>query len=126
MSNIEVIAMRRVSAGSIRAFLDLRLGDEQRHVVIRDCKIVESAGKPAWLAMPSTKSGNRWVAVCELSKELRKRVEAIALTEWRNQGAADSARFEGPGAPVLAAAGRGAAPLTVEPIPEDGDPECPF
>jgi DNA-binding cell septation regulator SpoVG len=69
--------------GSLKAFATVRLGA----IVIHDFRIIQQAGKDAWVSPPQkevNKDGARkWFPIVELSDELRKIVEFKILEAWR-------------------------------------------
>ena len=54
---IEALAIRHLvdGKGAVRAFIDIRIGG----ITLKGCKIVEQAGRRAWLAPPATKTKSR-------------------------------------------------------------------
>jgi DNA-binding cell septation regulator SpoVG len=77
---LEILALRRVEGqGTVRAFVDLRLGG----VTIRGCKIIQQDDQRAWLGMPATKLTHGWSNVVEItSKDLRRRMTDVVLAAW--------------------------------------------
>jgi DNA-binding cell septation regulator SpoVG len=70
-AGIEVLEVRRVDAGNLRAFAKIKLGC----VVIHGCRIVQQPGQKAWVALPQTParkkadgSGAGWFPVVEITR----------------------------------------------------------
>jgi DNA-binding cell septation regulator SpoVG len=78
---IEVLSIKPLdSGGTVKAFVDIRVGA----VEIHGCKIVQQDGQRPWVAMPSTKSGERWFNVVEItSKDLKQRITDVVLEAWQ-------------------------------------------
>jgi DNA-binding cell septation regulator SpoVG len=100
---IEVLRIHRLhGGGSVKAFVDLRLGG----LSIFGAKIVQQEGQRAWVGMPSQKSADgKWRLIVAVdSKPLRERISAVVLDAWgrhevqvippkaRGQGAWDAVR----------------------------------
>jgi DNA-binding cell septation regulator SpoVG len=81
-ATIEVLEIRKVDTGNVRAFVKLRLGG----LVIHGVKVVQQDGQKAWVALPQTKSGERWFPVVECtSKDLKQRITDVVLAAWQRQ-----------------------------------------
>jgi DNA-binding cell septation regulator SpoVG len=127
---IEVLEVRAVDRGNLRAFAKVRLGA----VVIHGLRVIRQPGQKAWCALPQIPgrakadgSGAGWYPVIEIvNRDLLDRVCAAVLEAWeaktaqiipppksRGQQAWDSARA----ATAEALAGE---------FPEDGDQGDPF
>jgi DNA-binding cell septation regulator SpoVG len=96
---IEVLTICKLDgSSSVMDFVDLRLGG----VILKGDKIIQQEGERAALAMPSIKTDRAWQNVIEItSKELRRRITAVALAEWQAQPKAK---------PAYAGSGREAPP----------------
>jgi hypothetical protein len=87
---IEVLDVHRVeNAGSVRAFISLRIGG----ITIHGCKIVQQPDQKPWLAMPDwqwteTDGKTRYSAVVELTPSLKQRVSNAVLAGWESHGRA--------------------------------------
>ena len=85
LNTIEAITVLRITpvnnAGSLRAFAVVRVGDFE----ISDCRVIQQKGQRAYLAWPQRQSGGQWYPVIKTTPELRERVQALVLAEWRNQ-----------------------------------------
>jgi hypothetical protein len=83
MDNIEVLELRPVKKGNLRAFATLAI----RGIVIRDCRIVQQPGQPAWVSPPQQSyevgGEKKWRTIVEFPRELRKPIEAAVLRAWQ-------------------------------------------
>lgn len=80
---IEVIAIRPVPNGNLRAFVSVRVGD----ITIHDCRIVQQPGQRPWVSLPqqeyTTRDGERkFSTVIELTEPLRREVSRAVLAAW--------------------------------------------
>ena len=92
---IEVVAVRPIDKGNLRAFVSVRLGG----VTIHDCRVIQQQGQAAWVSMPqreyTDKQGQKkYSAIVELSEALKKSVSALVLQSWE-QGSSGRAGDEG-------------------------------
>jgi DNA-binding cell septation regulator SpoVG len=80
---IEVLEVRPVTAGNVRAFCKVRLGA----VVIHGCKVVQQPNQRAWVALPQQQSKDgKWFPVVEITSEsLLERVRAAVLEAWEGR-----------------------------------------
>lgn len=80
--NIEVIRIKRMNAGNLRALAELRVGD----ITICDCRIIQQPGQQAFVSGPQKKVNDRWFPLVKMSKPLRDEVENLVLAEAREEG----------------------------------------
>lgn len=83
MDKIEVLELRAVQRGNLKALASVRLGD----IVIHDFRVVQQPGQRAWVGEPAasweTETGGRaYRLVVELPKPLRKEIERAVLDAW--------------------------------------------
>jgi DNA-binding cell septation regulator SpoVG len=115
---IEVLAIRRLDGkGSVKAFVDLRLGG----VTIMGAKIVQQPDQRAWLAMPSVKTERAWQNVVELSKPLREKATEAVLAAWATHQPRDLP-IRGGRQAHEATEERADAWMRRQPLPKSGDP----
>lgn len=82
---ISVEKIRKVGAGNLRAFADVKIGD----IVIRDFRIIQQPNQKPWVSSPQRtyKSENgemRYANTIELSNELKTKVQLAVLTAFDN------------------------------------------
>jgi DNA-binding cell septation regulator SpoVG len=83
---IEVLEIRTIDRGNLRAFAKLRLGS----VVIHGCRVIQQPGQKAWVALPQIPgrakadgSGAGWFPVIEIvNRDLLDRVRSAVLEAW--------------------------------------------
>ena len=74
---IEVVRMHRLDgAGSVKAFVDIRVGG----ITIKGAKIIQQPDRRAWLGMPAVKTERAWHNVVEItSAKLRQAITEVVL-----------------------------------------------
>jgi DNA-binding cell septation regulator SpoVG len=80
---VRVLAIRphrSTKPTSVRAFVDVRIGDLLR---IKGISIIVRDGEPPWLGMPSSKTNHGWLNVIELGPDLRRRMTEVVLEVWQ-------------------------------------------
>lgn len=85
IKRIEVVALRPMDRGNLKAFVSVRLGG----VTIHDCRIVQQSGQRAWVSMPQREYADaegqkKYSAVVELSDALKKVVADLILHTWEH------------------------------------------
>jgi DNA-binding cell septation regulator SpoVG len=86
-NKIEILSITRVAdRGSLRAFLNIRLGD----LIINDCRIIQETGKRAWFSLPfltyKTQYGTtQYKSLVQILNEKRKNeISHVAIYAWEN------------------------------------------
>jgi DNA-binding cell septation regulator SpoVG len=88
-AKIQVIAIRFIDKGAVRAIADVGLGSS---LTIREFKVIQQSGQRAWVSPPSrewkgTDGKRHFTPLVELLGSLRKRVEQAVLEAWeRSEG----------------------------------------
>jgi DNA-binding cell septation regulator SpoVG len=83
---IEVVGITPLAAGgNLKAFVSIRLGA----MTIHGLRIIQQAGKPAWVALPQREAEQdgkkRYFPIVEIdSRALRAAIEEKALAAWHN------------------------------------------
>ena len=82
-ARIEVLALKPLTKGPLRAFVSVRLGG----VTIHDFRIVQQEGQAAWVSCPQREytdqtGKKKYSAVVELTDSLKKEVDQIVLAYW--------------------------------------------
>jgi DNA-binding cell septation regulator SpoVG len=84
---VEVLEVRRVDAGSLKAFAKVKLGC----IVLHGCRVVQQDGQKAWVALPQTPlrkradgSGGGWMAVVEITnRQVMDQLRDAVLEAWQ-------------------------------------------
>jgi DNA-binding cell septation regulator SpoVG len=86
MENVEIIDIKPLDAGNIRALVSIRLFGV---VVIYGAKIIQQPGQKAWLALPSREfisdGQKRYSPVVEITGPLKDAVWRAVLASWQQQ-----------------------------------------
>jgi len=86
-NNIEILSIKPSnSAGSIRAFVDIRID----RLIVRNCKVIQQAGQRAWVAPPSqeymTKAGTKkYTNIIEMDEPFQRELSRIVLAAWESE-----------------------------------------
>jgi len=84
-AEIEVIGIRRVDRGRLRAFADVQLGD----LILRDFVILDGPSKRAFVAVPRrmwVNGGQRYFApLIDFRNGMRNKVETAILLRWNQE-----------------------------------------
>ena len=85
----QVIAIRHIDKGTVRAIADVGLGPS---LTLKEFKVIQQTGQRAWVSPPSrewqsTDGKRHFTLLVELTGSLRKRVEQAVLEAWeRSEG----------------------------------------
>lgn len=83
LPRIEVIEIRPVKSGSLRAFAYVRIGD----LFIKSFKIVQKPGHAPFVTPPQIKSGDSYFPLLSFaSNELKHKVSKTILVAWCKAG----------------------------------------
>jgi hypothetical protein len=90
-SKIEVLAIKPINKGPLRAVCSVRLGG----VTIHDFKVVKQEGKAAWVSEPSreyvgTDGKKKYFPMVELNDTLKREVTRLILGAWVTHAAAEA------------------------------------
>lgn len=85
--NIQVIEVKPVNQGNLKAFVSIQLED----IVFHDFRIIQQAGQRAWVSVPQSSWKNQNGKTCykplvELPASLKEQVSKTVLDEWGNYG----------------------------------------
>ena len=81
---IEVVHIKRVNAGSLRAFVAVNIHE----VIIKDFRVVQQEGQAPWVSVPQveyTRNGERrFKPLIQLPVDLKKEVSQLVLKAYRD------------------------------------------
>ena len=85
-AKIEVVAMKAVNKGALRAMVSVRLGG----AILHDFKVIKQEGQAAWVAEPSQEytdkqGAKKYRRTIELNESLKERVTAVVLDAWEKE-----------------------------------------
>ncbi len=83
---IEVIELRQVRNGNLKAFADIQLGQ----TIIRDFRVVHQSGQRPWVGPPQVAwkdpSGElKYKAIITFPKELKELVDSMILARYQRE-----------------------------------------
>lgn len=81
--NVEVVDFRRTSAGNVRAFASVRIGQ----LTLRNLKVVQQPGQQPWVSLPAVRGKDgRWQPIAAASPELKELINSAVLAAWQAGG----------------------------------------
>lgn len=94
MATIEVLKIKPIAKGSLRAFVSVKLGG----VTVHDCRIVQQDGQNAWVSMPTREyqgqdGKKKYAPIVELSDTLKAEVNRVVLLAWEKNTSHDAEEF---------------------------------
>lgn len=80
---IQVIDIKKVSVGNVRAFVNLKIND----ILIHDFRIVQQENQKPWVSVPQVSWKDRegkthYKNLIELPKEVKEEVNRAILAHW--------------------------------------------
>ena len=94
---IDVIGIRRIDRGRLRAYADVKFGDG---VIVRDFPIISGEGQRPFVGVPRrtwTEDGQKFhVPLVELVNGLREQVRDAVLARWADEEKHAQRRHESP------------------------------
>lgn len=87
-NELEVLSITPVEGrGSLRAFVNLRLGD----LILNDCRVIQEPGKHAWFSLPvlsyktqyGTTQYRTFIQIVD--ENLKNRISEAVLSAWENK-----------------------------------------
>lgn len=80
LDRIQVISVRSVDKGNLRAFAEIQLGET---LIISGCRIIQQAGQSAYVAFPQNENGGKYYpVVTAVDKRFKEAVEIKVLAAW--------------------------------------------
>ena len=82
---IEVLEIKPIAKGNLKAFVKIRLGD----IVINGVRIIQQAGQQAWVSCPQQtveRDGEKsYFPIIQLSKPLKLEMQTKVLAAWERE-----------------------------------------
>jgi len=93
-SAVEVLAIKPLDSGNIKALVDVRLFGQ---ITIREVKIIQQPGQSPWVSPPDKEFTGRdgqkkYVKIIEIADALKQEVSQVVINAWMVAQERDEAR----------------------------------